>query len=114
MLREGETATATVSLEMNISAVDVLFLLDSTGTMRGEIEEIRTCFDEIADIVDAVVPDSAFGVAQFHDYGLIPYGNPDDFPFRLEQQITSDRAPVYTALEPNGRVWRLGRTGVAV
>lgn len=105
VLREGETGTATIHLATTIPAADVAFLIDTTGSMGEEIAAVRDYFVEIAEAVDGVVPDAAFGVAEYRDYAVSPYGGSQDFPFRLRQQITPDRDEVIeqlTALSASG------------
>ena len=102
VLREGETTTATLHLSTSIPAADVAFLMDTTGSMGEEIAAVRDYFVEIAETVGEIVPDSAFGVAHYRDYGMSPYGGSQDFPYRLEQQITTDRARVIEKLDSLG------------
>lgn len=98
VLREGQTGTATVLLSTQIPAVDVAFLIDTTGSMGEEIAQVRDAFIEIAETVAAVVPDAAFSVADFKDYAVSPYGGGNDAPFYLRQQVTTDRERVLEAL----------------
>lgn len=98
VLRPGETAWARIELSTSIPAADLLFLMDSTGSMSEEIGMVRDYFMEIAETMGSLVPDVAFGVAHYRDYGISPYGGSQDFPFRLEQQITTDRERVFEAL----------------
>ena len=102
VLREGQTTTATINLSTTIPAADIAFLIDTTGSMSGVIAAVRDYVVELAGIVSDVVPDAAFGVAQYRDYAVTPYGGSQDFPFRLQQQITTDRTAVVEQLEALG------------
>ena len=99
VLREGETTTKTLEMSTKIPAADVAFLIDTTGSMGEEIAAVRNYFVEIAETMAGIVPDAAFGVAQYRDYGASPYGGTQDYPFRLNQQITTDRERVIEELE---------------
>lgn len=98
VLREGQTMTATLHMSTRIPAADIAFLIDTTGSMGEEIAAVRTYFTAIAETVAGIVPDTAFGVAQYRDYAVSPYGGGQDFPFRLEQQVTTDLLRVLGAL----------------
>lgn len=99
VLPEGETATATLHLAADIHAADVAFLMDTTGSMGDEANAVRNNFMGIADLLSGMVPDVAFGVAQYHDYAISPYGGSLDAPYQLAQPMTADRARVTAALE---------------
>ena len=102
VLRETETASGSVTLGTSIPAADIMFLIDTTGSMGEEIAVIRERFIQIAETVGLVVPDAGFGVAEFKDYAMSPYGGSNDVPFLLRQQVTTDRARVLDALSGLG------------
>lgn len=45
-----------------------------------------------------LIPDLQFGVVDFRDYPISPYGSPGDWPYLLRQAITGDDAAVQTAI----------------
>ncbi len=98
VLREGATKVVRVQLRTTIPAVDVAFLIDTTGSMGEEIAAVRDAFAAIAREVSLHVPDAQFGVADYRDYAVSPYGGGGDVPYRLRQQITSDDGRVFEAL----------------
>lgn len=80
-----------VSFLARIAAADVLFLVDVTGSMSEEIEQIRaTLRDVIAPELAATIEDVHIAVAEFADFPVLPYGDDRDLPFRLVQESTSD------------------------
>ena len=91
--------------DLRIDRVDVVFLIDASGSMGDEIDQVQDQSMEIMDSVRALVSDSAFGVASFvdysgfedPDYGLL-YGSGDDYPYRLDQDVTEDTAAIRSAL----------------
>lgn len=89
-------------------ALDVVFNMDTTASMGGAIENLRTGLSgTIAPGVRALRPDTAFGVTEFRDYPIDQFlfirpcsadpGSQIDFPFRLLQRVTSDIAAVQLA-----------------
>ena len=98
VLAEGEHETLTVEMTAKYRSVDVVFLMDSTGSMGDEIASLDSAFGAIVDSVAAVVPDAAFGVAEHRDFAIPPYGGVEDAPFRLDRALTTDVGTVHDAL----------------
>src|SRR5919204_467047 len=72
--------------------VDVMFLVDTTGSMSGAIGEVRSELGDVMQRIGDGVPDAAFGLAQLRDMD-----ESSGFSYRLEQGITTDRASVQSA-----------------
>jgi len=79
--------------------LDVLFLIDTTGSMGDEINTMKSYATNVMNQVRARVADSWFGVADFRDYTASysscgysnTYGSAGsgDYPWRLRQALTS-------------------------
>ncbi len=77
-----------------------MFLIDSTGSMRDEIDTVRSRLrDVVVPGVRAAIPDAAFGVALFGEFPVDPYGPPSVRPYELRTPITSDVTLVAAALD---------------
>jgi hypothetical protein len=104
----GECVEEEITFEtgdLRIDRVDVVFLIDASGSMGDEIDEVQDQSTEIMESVRALVSDSAFGVASFVDYSEFTdskyestYGSGDDYPYRLDQDITEDTGDTRAAL----------------
>lgn len=99
-----------LSTEPRLQAADVFFLVDTTASMNEEIERIQSRLrDTIAPAIQRQIPDVQFGVAEFEDFAVEPYGSEDagDVPFTLRLPMTSDLARVQAAVNAldlgNGR-----------
>ena len=88
---------------------DVLFSIDTTGSMSGAINQLQNNMQQIITYLESFIPDVQYGLASYKDYSLTPnyntpcvygqnYGGGGDFPYNLEQPITSDRAAVQNAV----------------
>lgn len=89
-----------------VAVADVLFVIDRTGSMDQEIDNIRSSLRTV--IVPGLtrdIPDVQLGLASYADFPIDPYGGGDDLPFRLDQRMGSD----YTALQ--GALGRLTADG---
>lgn len=96
-LGAGESATFSLEFQTRIPAVDIVFLMDSTRSMDGEIAAVRDGYAMTAELIESLVPEPAFAVAEFRDY--VGYSAAGSSPFRMRQQVTTDRADVQAALQ---------------
>ncbi|HEY1817810.1 MAG TPA: hypothetical protein VGG74_35960 [Kofleriaceae bacterium] len=106
-----------------IASEDVFFLMDTTGSMQDEINNLQTSLTTTGGVIDTILatePDTQFGVGAMEDFpltvdsdqygettatcvGTLPYSpnngdGTDDQPFKLRQAITSNASDVQTAL----------------
>lgn len=80
--------------------VDVFFLLDATGSMIDEIDNVREGLrDEVVPGVAAVIPDAWFGVGLVGEFPYAPHGSPGVLPYELRLPVTRDVLAVEGALE---------------
>jgi hypothetical protein len=93
--------TQDFSFETVLIMADVFFLIDTTGSMAEERDNL------VAGLTGTVlpgitgpggIPDVALGVARFEDFPVSPYGDPGNRVYELEQQMTTDTARVLAAL----------------
>ncbi len=90
----GMARTDVLQFNPRIRRADVLFLVDTTGSMGGTITGLRTELNNIVSDVRTAVPDTAFGVARFDDFPVGSYGVTPDVPFGLIQRITTSMAAI--------------------
>lgn len=84
--------------DTNIQKADIQFSVDTTGSFREEIDNIQSQLTStIVPGIQAEIPDSAYGVNEFEDFPIDPFGNRNcpewgdhDAPFTLHQQVTTD------------------------
>jgi hypothetical protein len=84
---------ADFSIPAALQIVDVMFLVDVTGSMRDEIANVRAGLrDVVLPGVQAAIPDAEFGLALFGEFPLLPYARPDSgvHPYELRTPITAD------------------------
>jgi len=94
-----------------IPALDVFFLMDTTGSMYGEISNLQTALTgTVIPGIQNAVANSQFGVGALEDFPVDPYGNlsgadcfrngdsAPDQPFKLRQTITNSSTAVQTAV----------------
>lgn len=81
-------------------ALDVVFLVDVTGSMGDEITNFKWGITTIESSIRAAYPNSAFAVATFADFPILPYGDAGtgDVPYRLWQPLTTNLVAVQAAM----------------
>ncbi|MBK9033612.1 MAG: hypothetical protein IPL61_20505 [Myxococcales bacterium] len=86
-----------------IPALDVFFLMDTTGSMFGSITNLQSALSStVVPGIRAEVADSQFGVGAYEDFPVLPFGSlhgsdcgrgglsSPDQPFHLFQSVTAD------------------------
>jgi hypothetical protein len=78
---------------------DVFFLVDTTGSMMPSIANVRSSLaGTIVPAINAAIADSVMGVGDFRDFPIAPFGGTGDYPFQLDQSMTTDVGLVQDAL----------------
>jgi hypothetical protein len=88
-------------IDTGLQKADLGFVVDTTGTMGGEIDDLKAGIATILAALKAQVPDVAAGVGAHDDYPLDPYGIAGDRPFYLPSQkgrVTTTQADTVAAL----------------
>lgn len=108
-LPKGESQTFEVRVQTAptpIPKVDILFLFDVSSSMDVALDEAKSRGMEVMAGLQESIPDAAFGVASFSDYPgyfespsyVSTYGSSDDYPWRLDYDISSDLDAVQSAV----------------
>lgn len=92
---ERTNVEQTFEFTLSVERGDVIFLLDTTGSMSTTLNGVSTQFNTILSSLAATLPDAAYGVATHDDYAYGGYGSAGlDKPFWLNQQVTTDTSRV--------------------
>jgi hypothetical protein len=91
----------TLVFSTDIQMGDVFFLMDTTGSMGGEITNLRTSLSStIIPGIAARIPDAWYAVGRFDDYPVPTYGDPSsgDVVFQLLQRTTASTTSAQSAV----------------
>lgn len=103
--------TKPLDFSTTIPALDVFFLMDTTGSMYGEISNLQSALTgTVIPGIQSAVANTQFGVGALEDFPVDSYGNlhgsdcgrggdsTPDQPFKLRQAITNNVSAVQTAV----------------
>lgn len=91
---------ATLDFATDLRRADVVFSLDTTGSMDGELVQLRSDLrTKIIPMLAAKIPDLGFGVANFEDFPVFPFGDGADEPIHLVTPVTTDPATAQAGID---------------
>lgn len=97
---DGGEVTTSFDIPASLAVIDLMFLIDSTGSMRDEIDTVRQRLRErVVPGVRAAIPDAAFGVALFGEFPVRPHGPRGVQPYLLRSPITTTVTNIEAALD---------------
>ncbi|MGK4009280.1 VWA domain-containing protein [Sorangium sp. So ce1036] len=99
-----DPAQDTLDFSTSISQADVVFAMDTTASMDGEIRNLTEALQGMIEELAAAIPSIGIGVTQYRDFPKSPYGVAGDEPFVLEHRVMSvssleGRASVQSAVD---------------
>lgn len=127
-LADDRLATITIDdASSDITALDVAFVIDTTGSMGDELQYLKTEFAAIVDNVVAANPgvDLRFGLVAYRDLGdayvtrTFDFASAESFLVDLEAQVAQGGGDYPEAMEAalaeaNGLAWRDGVSKAAI
>jgi hypothetical protein len=107
-LKPGESAhvTKVVDVPEVPRLLDVMLMVDLTGSYSDDLPQIRSLAPSIFDNVRAIASRANFGLSTFVDLPFDPWGVSGEWGYRLDQPLTEDRGTWLTAV--NSMVSRFG------
>jgi M6 family metalloprotease-like protein len=98
----GATMTANVSALPVLPdpgvGVDVVFLIDNSGSYFNDYPNINAQMPDIVTALGASFSDIRFGLAIFRDFPFAPFGQPGDEAYELRQSLTGNATTFLTAM----------------
>jgi parallel beta-helix repeat protein len=81
-----------------MNALDLVFCIDTTGSMADDIAAVEDAANEITDAIAEQIPDYRIAVVDYKDFNETPYGADDDYPYNTVLAFTTDTNEVVDAL----------------
>jgi hypothetical protein len=113
----GPSAMDPLNLTVTVRTADVYFLMDTTGSMGGEISNLRAgittgtyvpgCPGGIMGAIRCIIPDAWFGVGHHDDFPYAPFGSAasGDVVYRNLQDITMSTATAALVVMALWELW---------
>lgn len=79
--------------------LDLVFCIDSTGSMADDIDEVKAAARTIVNSVFSLFRNVRMAVVDYRDFPVSPYGDPGDSPFRVRTAFTGDAQTIIQAIE---------------
>lgn len=101
VLAPGQSLDLRYTLELPAAPtpLDVFFLVDTTGSMGSVIAGLRRDLQQIVDDLAEAGISAQFGVGEFKDYPMSPYGSSADVPYRLLRRVGPVNRGLVEAIE---------------
>jgi hypothetical protein len=77
--------------------VDIVFLVDNTGSYTDDLPLIQAQMADILSMLTTEFPDLRLGLATFRDFPFSPFGDPGDFAYQVNYVLDADTAGFSTA-----------------
>ncbi len=81
------------------AALDLVFAIDTTGSMWDDIDAVREAARSIVTDVSVTGADYRIALVTYKDHPFDPFGDPSDFPSRLDQPFSRDAGDFERALD---------------
>ncbi|VGO17178.1 Microbial collagenase [Pontiella desulfatans] len=98
MVAMVEPAVAPVTL----APVDLIFCIDSTGSMWDDIGAVKAAANEIITQIATDIPEFRIAVVDYRDFPVSPYGGSTDYEYRDVLPFTTDQAAAVAAINSIG------------
>ncbi len=80
-------------------AIDVVFCIDTTGSMGSVLDSIKAAASDIVDRIAENTKDYRIAVVDFKDFNTSPYGGDTDYPYKDDSLFTTNKIDIQTALD---------------
>lgn len=85
--------------------LDLIFLIDTTASMGGEINQVKASANEIVEALDSTGFDYRVAVADYRDYPELPYGGSSDYVYNLNLPFSNDKSAIISSIDALDLGW---------
>ena len=96
---EGEEQTAEIDIRTALDSGDIVFNMDTTGSMSSSITSLKNSLETlIIPFLARRISDIGVGISRFDDFPCDTYGAVGDQPFELMQRVTRNASVAQSAV----------------
>jgi hypothetical protein len=88
-----------ILVDMVLPPVDLIFAIDTTGSMADDIASVKAAGSRIVDAVASISPQFRVAVTEYKDFPVSPYGGASDYPYRAVVPFSSNPTLIRTGLQ---------------
>jgi hypothetical protein len=96
--------------DMKTKSLDLVFVIDVTGSMWDDIAEVKVSATEIVDSIDSQIAGYRIAVVSYRDFPVLPYGGSGDWAYKDVLSFSTDKTQVVSAIQSlvvgGGADWR--------
>lgn len=80
-------------------SLDLIFVIDTTGSMWDDIASVKASATEIVNILDSEISDYRVAVVDYRDFPVSPYGGGGDYPYHVNLPFSTDKNAIINAIQ---------------
>ena len=80
-------------------SLDIIFAIDTTGSMWDDIDNVKASASSIVDEVLLDIPNARIAVVDYRDFPVDPYGGAGDYPFNDVLSFSTDKSSIVAAIQ---------------
>ena len=90
---------AALNLTKPCYSLDLIFTIDTTGSMWDDIDEVKASASAIVDAIAANISGYRIAVVDYKDFPVSPYGDPGDYPFHDVLPFSTIKSTIIAAIQ---------------
>ena len=91
-------------------SLDLIFVIDTTGSMWDDIANVKASATDIVSAIDAEISDYRVAIVDYKDFPVNPYGGSSDYPYHVVLPFSIDQTAIASAIQSlfvsGGADWR--------
>jgi len=88
-----------LSFTVRRTPLDLIFTIDTTGSMWDDIANVKASASAIVEKIDAETSNYRIAVVDYRDFPVYPYGGAGDYPFNDVLPFSSDKSSIIAAIQ---------------
>jgi len=85
--------------------LDLVIMSDTTGSMGGDIAQVKASANEIVQALDSKGLDYRVAIADYRDYPVWPYGGAEDYVYNLDLPFSNNKAFIINSINGLSLGW---------
>ncbi|MEW6574608.1 MAG: VWA domain-containing protein [Bacillota bacterium] len=101
----SEVWTNPIFVDVIEPPLDLIFVIDTTGSMWDDIDNVKSSATEIVNTIDSKTSDYRIAVVDYRDFPTYPYGGREDYPYHAVLPFSTDKTAIINAIQSLSLGW---------